>query len=149
MIDRFRPLLDAARGLDLADPATAEAILEERFPSGGDRAHVLHAELFGMLEAGEIADRGEPPVRWSRVCKASDGSHGYSVDVVHMSAAGPRHLHPRGEIDYCIALDGEPRFDGRGPGWVVLPPGSRHVPTVTGGTMLIVYLLPEGEIEFG
>ena len=26
--------------------------------------------------------------------------------------------------------------------------GSQHVPTVAGGTMLIVYLLPQGRIEF-
>jgi hypothetical protein len=31
---------------------------------------------------------------------------------------------------------------------VVEPPGSEHVPTVAGGRMLIVYLLPQGEIEF-
>jgi hypothetical protein len=37
---------------------------------------------------------------------------------------------------------------GEPPGWVVEPPGSVHVPTVAGGTMLIVYLLPRGEIEF-
>ena len=33
-------------------------------------------------------------------------------------------------------------------GWVVESPGSEHVPTVEGGRMLIVYLLPEGAIEF-
>lgn len=148
MIDRFRPLLEAARDLDLSDPAGAEAQLEERFPSGGDAAHVLHAELFGMLEAGEIANRGELPVRWGRVAKATAETLGYSIDVVHMDGAGPRHRHPRGEIDYCIALDGDPHFDGRPPGWVVLPPDSTHVPTVSGGSMLIVYLLPDGEIDF-
>jgi hypothetical protein len=37
---------------------------------------------------------------------------------------------------------------GQGPGWVVEAPGSQHVPTVAGGTMLIVYLLPQGRIEF-
>jgi hypothetical protein len=31
---------------------------------------------------------------------------------------------------------------------VVERPGSQHVPTVAGGAMLIVYLLPKGQIEF-
>ena len=48
----------------------------------------------------------------------------------------------------CVPLAGRPTFDGRGAGWVVLPPGSVHVPTVAGGEMLVVYLLPEGAIEF-
>ena len=65
-----------------------------------------------------------------------------------MNGPGPRHRHPDGEVSYCLAMDGEPTFDGRPPGWVVLPPDSNHVPTVEGGTMLIAYLLPGGAIEF-
>jgi hypothetical protein len=65
-----------------------------------------------------------------------------------MTGPGPRHRHPRGELNYCIALEGAPTFMGQAPGWVVEPPGSEHVPTVAGGRMLIVYLLPQGEIEF-
>ena len=43
---------------------------------------------------------------------------------------------------------GSPTFDGQGPGWVVMPPDSVHVPEVQGGTMLITYLLPNGAMEF-
>jgi hypothetical protein len=82
------------------------------------------------------------------VAKAGPATSGFSIDVVHMSGPGPRHRHPNGEVNFCLALDGAPRFDGEPPGWVVLPPGSSHVPAVTGGTMLIVYLLPQGAIEF-
>lgn len=148
MIEVFHPLLEAAHGLDLADPPAAEAELERRFPVQGDAAAALNAELVRLLETGRIAQRGEPPVRWGRVAKASAATGGFSIDVVHMSGAGPRHRHPQGEIDWCLALEREPRFDGRAPGWVVLAPGSVHVPTVSGGTMLVVYLLPGGEIEF-
>ena len=148
MIEIFTPLIEAARGLDLSDPAAAEAELERRLGADGEAARALNASLQELLEAGSIADRGEPPVRWSRVAKATDETAGFSIDAVHMSGPGPRHRHPAGEIDYCIALDGEPTFDGRPPGWVVLPPDSVHVPTVAGGTMLIVYLLPEGAMEF-
>jgi hypothetical protein len=31
---------------------------------------------------------------------------------------------------------------------VVFPPDSAHVPTVTGGRMLIVYFLPGGAVEW-
>ena len=80
--------------------------------------------------------------------KAGEATLGYSIDVVHMTGAGPMHRHPNGEVNYCVPLEGQPKFDGQEPGWVVFPPESRHVPTVSGGGMLIVYLLPEGAIEF-
>lgn len=148
MLHTFRPLIDAARGLDLADPAASEALLRERLDPSGSAARLLEAALLALLREGRIANRGEPPVRFGRVAKASEATHGYSVDVVHMGGAGPLHRHPNGEIDYGIALEGAPTFDGRAPGWVVLGRNSEHVPTVAGGTMLIVYLLPGGAIEF-
>ncbi|MBP6368696.1 MAG: DUF4863 family protein, partial [Burkholderiales bacterium] len=39
-------------------------------------------------------------------------------------------------------------FDGQGAGWVVYGPGSAHSPTVAGGRALVLYLLPQGAIEF-
>lgn len=148
MLETFQPLIDAAQGLDLSDPERAEALLRERFDPAGAAAEELNARLFALLEEGRVADRGEPPVRWSRAAKAAPETSGFSIDVVHMSGPGPRHRHPRGEVDYCIPMEGQPTFDGRAPGWVVFPDDSVHVPTVAGGTMLIVYLLPGGEIEF-
>jgi hypothetical protein len=147
-IATFGPLLDAARGLDLGQPARCEAELARRLDPRGPAARELNARLQELERAGLVAHKGAPPLRFSRAAKASSATGGYSIDVVHMSAPGPEHVHPRGEIDYCVAVDGAPTFDGRPPGWVVLPPGSRHVPTVAGGTMLIVYLLPDGAIEF-
>ena len=153
MIETFRPLIDAARGIDLSPNAegTPQALSQElarRFDPEGDEARALNAHLVALLEEGRIAERGEAPLRFGRAAKASNETDGFSIDVVHMSGPGPRHRHPRGEIDYCIALEGEPTFDGHGPGWVVYAADSTHVPTVAGGTMLIVYLLPGGEIEF-
>lgn len=148
MIETFRPLIDAARGVDLADARAAEALLARRLDPAGAAARALNAELARLCEEGAIANRGELPVRWSRVAKAAPETDGFSLDAVLMTGPGPRHRHPGGEIDWCIALDGAPTFDGRPAGWVVLPPGSVHVPTVQGGTMLIVYLLPGGAIEF-
>jgi hypothetical protein len=148
MLETFRPLLDAARDLDLSDPATARAELARRFDPTGPEARALNARLLELLEAGEIANRGELPVRWGRAAKPGPETDDHSIDVVLMNGAGPRHRHPAGEIDYCVALDGDPKFDGEAPGWVVYGPDSTHVPTVSDGTMLIVYLLPGGGIEF-
>jgi hypothetical protein len=62
--------------------------------------------------------------------------------------AGGHHRHPTGEIDLVMPLEGDARFDGRGAGWVVYEPGSAHTPTVSGGRALVLYLLPQGSIEF-
>jgi len=40
------------------------------------------------------------------------------------------------------------QFDGHGAGWVVYGPGTAHSPTVTEGRALVLYLLPQGAIEF-
>jgi len=148
MLSTFRPLWEAARGLDLASPAAARGELTRRFDPAGPAGQALARELAGLLAEGRIAERGELPVKWGRVAKAAPESEGFSIDVVLMNGPGPRHRHPRGEVNYCIALDGQPTFDGQAPGWVVLPPDSAHVPTVAGGTMLIVYLLPGGAVEW-
>jgi hypothetical protein len=62
--------------------------------------------------------------------------------------AGPHHVHTSGEIGAIMPISGTPRFDGKPEGWYVYPPGSDHHPTVTGGDAYILYLLPEGAIEF-
>lgn len=148
MLDLLRPLLDAARGLDLSRPAAARAELERRFDPRGPAAARLSQGLIAAYQAGQIANRGEWPVRFSRLSKAVPETDMHSIDVVVMNGAGPRHRHPGGELDFCIALEGSPTFDGQPAGWVVYGPESVHVPTVAGGTMLIVYLLPGGQIDF-
>jgi hypothetical protein len=148
MLETFRPLLDAAHDVDLARPEAAKSELVRRLDPSGETARTLARELRALLESGAIANRGELPVRYGRVAKASPETNEFSIDVVMMNGAGPQHRHPRGEINFCVALDGQPTFDGEPAGWVVLPPDSSHVPTVENGTMLIVYLLPRGEIEF-
>ena len=69
---------------------------------------------------------------------------------------GPHHVHPNGEIDLVMPLagadglapGGAARFDGQAAGWKVYGPGSAHRPTVSGGRALVLYLLPEGAIQF-
>jgi hypothetical protein len=148
MLDTFRPLLEAASGLDLTRPDQARAELTRRLDPQGEAAAALNAQLLSLLEAGQVAERGELPVRWGRVAKATPETLEQSIDVVLMTGAGPHHVHPAGEVNWCVPLEGEPTFEGCARGWVVMPPGSDHVPAVAGGKMLIVYLLPGGRIEF-
>jgi hypothetical protein len=75
--------------------------------------------------------------------------HGFSVDVVDVNdLAGPHHRHPAGEIDLVMPADAEARFDGHAAGWVIYEAGSAHHSSVSGGRALILYLLPDGSIEF-
>ncbi|HUR28506.1 MAG TPA: DUF4863 family protein [Planctomycetota bacterium] len=148
MLQAFVPLLEAAHGLDLTDTVRARAELRARLDPSSPQARALGEELLRLCNEGKIANRGELPVKWGRVSKATPETLHQSIDVVLMNGAGPRHRHPAGEVNFCIAVDGAPTFEGEPPGWVVLEPGSTHVPTVRGGTMLIVYLLPRGEMEF-
>lgn len=148
MLDTFQPLLAAADGVDLSDPSAAMAALTARLDPRSQAGRRISAELKALLADGKICDKGAPPVRYSRVAKAIEATRHFSIDTVHMDGPGPHHVHPLGEANWCIALDGDPRFDGQPEGWVVMPPGSGHVPTVSGGTMLIVYLLPQGQIQF-
>ena len=101
------------------------------------------------VEQGWLCQHEAGGIRYGRVFKPDDELDGFSVDVVEMNAcAGPHHRHPNGEIDLVMPLEGEARFDGHPAGWVVYPADSAHVPTVAGGRALVLYLLPEGSIEF-
>ena len=98
---------------------------------------------------GWLCDREGGGIRYGRIFKPAPDLNGYSVDVVDMrDIAGPHHTHPLGEIDLIMPLEGEATFDGRPAGWLVCPPGSAHRPTVAQGRALILYLLPEGRIDF-
>jgi hypothetical protein len=99
---------------------------------------------------GWLADREGGGIKYGRIFKPADDLHGFSVDVVDMNdIVGPHHSHPNGEIDLVMPVDGsDARFDGRPAGWLVMPPGSAHKPTVTQGRALVLYLLPQGKIDF-
>lgn len=109
----------------------------------------LKAACQAGVAAGWLCDREGGGIRYGRIFKPSAELHGYSVDVVDMrDIAGPHHVHPNGEIDLVMPIEGEALFDGRPAGWVVHPPGSAHRPTVSNGRALVLYLLPDGQIHF-
>lgn len=145
LTQELEPVVAAFDGIDLSDPQAAAAAIEERIPYGGDKVAKIRALAESGYEDGWLTPHENGPLRYGRVAKDLDG---YSVDAVCMNTPGPKHRHPEGEISLCFVRDGEPAFDGHGAGWVVLPPGSAHVPTVAGGTMLIIYFLPGGSVEW-
>ena len=116
-------------------------------------ASASYAELKASCEAGVaegwLCNREGGGIKYGRIFKPAEDLHGFSVDVVDMKdVAGPHHVHPNGEIDLVMPLAGEAQFDGHPAGWVVMPPGSAHRPTVSRGRALVLYLLPQGAIEF-
>ena len=142
------PLLRYVNALDLSDPATASTSLATQFPFDGAFVTALAALMRAGVADGSLCNRGGGSVRFSRVFKHSTESAEISADAVLMDGPGPLHRHPEGEVDLCLRETGDPRFDGQPEGWVVYAPGTSHVPTVSDGSMLILYLLPQGSIEF-
>ncbi len=149
--DQFRALL-AELTAQLADrPLNTE--LNEWLNAQHGADSETYAALKTSCEAGVregwLCNREGGGIRYGRIFKPASDLHGFSVDVVDMAnIAGPHHVHPTGEIDLIMPLDVDARFDRRSAGWLVYPPGSSHAPTVTGGRALVLYLLPQGCIEF-
>lgn len=102
----------------------------------------------GVAE-GWLCNREGGGIRYGRIFKPADDLAGFSVDVVDMQdLIGPHHSHPNGEIDLIMPIEGDALFDQHPAGWLVYPVGSAHHPTVTQGRALVLYLLPQGSIEF-
>ncbi len=138
MIDLLVPLCQTIATLDLSAPQAAVAALNAAHPD-------LSAVRQAVLASDDLVPRqAGPNVRFGRVAKPGPATHGLSIDAVDMRGEAAEHTHPNGEVSLCFATEGDPRFLGHPEGWVVVPPGSRHVPTVTGGRMRILYFLPEG-----
>ncbi len=144
IFEALDPILEVAASLDLKDPAGVQERLREVFPSDGPLVSALEETLLKAREEGNLLPKEVGGIRFGRLAK---DRRGFSIDVVEMDGPGPKHRHPKGEIDLCLALEGEPQFDGQPEGWVVYGEDSTHVPTVRGGRMLILYLLPEGAFE--
>lgn len=135
----------AGRPLD----ADLDAYLNTRHGQGSATYDALKLSCETGVAEGWLADREHGGIRYGRIFKPAADLRGFSVDVVDMhDIAGPHHVHPAGEIDLIIPQDPGASFDGRPAGWLVCPPGSAHRPTVAGGRALVLYLLPEGRIEF-
>ena len=150
-LDAFQALLApltaeiAGRPLDVA----LEAHLNARHPAGSPLFEQIAAACRQGDAEGWLCAQSHGGIRYGRAIKPTPALQGFSVDVVDMrDVVGPHHAHPNGEIDLVMPLEGDARFDGQAAGWKVYGPGSAHRPTVTGGRAHVLYLLPDGAIEF-
>jgi hypothetical protein len=135
----------AGRPIDL----DLQAWLNREHGAGSETYALLKASCQAGVAGGWLCEREHGGIRYGRIFPPADDLHGFSVDVVDMQdIAGPHHVHPEGEIDLVMPVQGDALFDGQPAGWVVCPPGSGHRPTVTQGRALVLYLLPNGNIRF-
>jgi len=149
--DEFRavlsPIIEEARGREVNSALAAH--LNGRFPPEGPVYQAVKNACLAAIADGWMCNREGGGIKYGRVVKPTPDTHGFSVDVVDMTdVVGPHHAHPEGEVDLVMPLEGEAKFDGNGAGFVVYGPGSAHKPTVTGGRALVLYLLPQGAIQF-
>lgn len=147
MIEALGPVLAHLKTLDLSDPEAARESLNQLFPPDGPTFAALGTLAQQGVQQGWLCTREGGPSKFSRVAKPDKGN-GFSIDAVLLWGEGPRHKHLKGEINCMFALEGEPKFCGFEPGWAVFAPGSAHVPSVQGGKMLILYMLPDGAVEW-
>jgi hypothetical protein len=148
---RFVELIASLTGLiegKAMEPELADELAAEFPPQGSWFAEIEALCLQGCAE-GWLCARAHGGIRFGRPVKPGHATHGFSVDVVEMDdIVGPYHAHPNGEIDMVIPIDDTAEFDGTPRGWRVYGAGSAHCPTVVGGKALVLYLLPDGAIEF-
>jgi hypothetical protein len=145
--DLIRPIAEAVAGRPLATELGDE--LDRRFPPDGAEFRAVESACHQAIAAGWMCAQGSGGRRFGRVIEPGPQTLGLSVDVVDLTdIVGPHHRHPKGEV--CMVMPQTPtaRFDGKGAGWKVYPPDSAHRPTVTAGRALVLYMLPEGRIEF-
>jgi 2-hydroxylaminobenzoate mutase len=136
---------------DKALNSDLETQLNERFGATTDR----FANLLALLRRGIVegwacySEITGPDYRRGRIAEASDSTHGFTVESGRLrDVLGNYHRHPRGEINMIGPVDETGKFCGSGAGWRVFPPGSSHFPTVSGGTVTLLFFLPRGEIEY-
>lgn len=123
--------------------------LNRTFPEGGETFDAIERACHEAIAEGWMCNQGVAGRRFGRVIKPGIQTGGLSVDVVELdNFVGPHHTHPNGEICMIMPVDKDAKFDGLPRGWCVFEPGSDHHPTVTGGKALVLYMLPEGKIEF-
>lgn len=149
--DKFRAQIAALAAQIAGRPlnASLDAWLNAEHGAGSATYADLKASCEAGVAEGWLCNREGGGIKYGRIFKPADDLYGFSVDVVDMTdIAGPHHLHPNGEIDLVMPQGGDATFDGRPAGWVVMPPGSAHRPTVRQGRALVLYLLPQGAIEF-
>ena len=123
--------------------------LNSIFPSDGETFEKIEVACHAAIAEGWMCAEGGPGRRFGRIIEPGPDTRGLSVDVVDLeNIVGPHHRHPTGEVCMIMPVTDDAKFDGAGKGWKVYEPGSGHNPTVTAGQALVLYLLPDGQIDF-
>ena len=144
---QVRELTDQLAGREL-NQALQDWLNAEHGPGSDTYEQLQQACRDGVAE-GWMCEHEAGGIRYGRVFKPDAELQGFSVDVVDMdNCTGPHHSHPTGEIDLVMPLEGDALFDDNPAGWVVYAAGSAHRPTISNGRALVLYLLPDGSIEF-
>ena len=143
--DALQPLLLAVAGVDPAAAGTA-LLLEERIHSITRGA--VDDALRRMLAEGRIAQHGSDGFRWSVAADPSPRTHGFAVLVTLQSGPGLPLALPRGKFTYALPIDQGARLAGTEPcGVAICSPSRSHVDMVEGGSVLLVHLVPGGNLR--
>jgi len=133
--------------------APLDGALERRlnadFPAGGEVFRSLETACKEGIASGWMCTQGGGKRKFGRIFEPAPDLSAFSVDVVDIDdLVGNYHRHPTGEVDLIMPQTEGATFDARGAGWLVYAPGSGHRPTVKRGRVLVLYLLPGGQIEW-
>ena len=143
----MRPVIDSSAKTGIIPGLEDE--FNSAFPAGAETFRNIERACHEAIEAGWMCTQGGEGRRFGRVVEPSRGTQNLSIDVVDLTdIVGPHHRHPTGEVCMIMPVTKDAKFDGHGAGWCVNLPGTAHHPTVTEGRALVLYLLPEGKIEF-
>jgi hypothetical protein len=144
----IKPVTDLV-SISTIDTALAEE-LNRQFPPGSETFDAIENACHAAVEAGWMCANGdEGGPRWGRVIEPGPETGGLSIDVVDLTDwVGSHHSHPKGEVCMVIPMTPNAKFNGVPRGWCAYEPESAHHPTVTDGRALVLYMLPDGMIEF-
>jgi len=150
-ISEFQTLLKPVTDLvsEMAIDSKLAEELSRRFPPEGEVFDTIEKACHQAIEDGWMCANGDAGRRWGRVIEPSEETGGLSVDVVDLTdLVGSEHSHPGGEVCMVMPITPSAQFDGTSRGWCVFEPGSSHHPTVSDGEALVLYMLPDGKIDF-
>ena len=147
LLHSLNPILEFLNGKEISP--SLQTALNHQFPLDSSYMQQLKLKCLVGIQEKWLCPRNGGNLTYGRLAKSSEQTHHFGIDTVDMSATGPGHTHPQGEVDLCFTIDGSPLFDGNPEGWTVYGSNSWHVPTVTRGRMAILYFLPDGAISFG
>lgn len=144
----LKPVTDLISGMAINSKLAEE--LDRRFPPGGETFDAIEKACHQAIADGWMCANGDVGgPRWGRVIEPCEETGGLSVDVVDLTdLVGSHHSHPGGEVCMVMPITPEAKFDGTSRGWCLFEPGTAHYPTVSDGEALVLYMLPDGKIDF-